>query len=300
MLKHSPFAILAACSLCATLAVAQEAPPAESSPAPGSVVEKKADENKPAERSATDKPAASTTPAPKPAPAAKPTPKPALTLAQAPVPELVATPKPKKPGFFQRLFGGRKRTPSETPSPEATPTPTPSRSARKPTPSTTPVPESDTKPGRTVKPSATPKLDMPKVAPTTATKTPPTDPGEKTPASVPPSTPPKTAPATPAKKTVGVKPPVTETKKPLIEPPADADPDVKERFRFDVAKAKAAEDPQVKSLKAKADNASTDEESRKALRAYNKALFDKIRKVDKSVSERADLLEAAILKRLSD
>ena len=107
-------------------------------------------------------------------------------------------------------------------------------------------------------------------------------------------------PSTTAKKPVAAKPLVTETKAPAIEPPADADPDVKERYRFDVAKAKASEDPQVKSLKAKADNASTDAESRKALRAYNQALFDKIRKVDKSVSERADLLEAAILKRLSD
>jgi hypothetical protein len=60
------------------------------------------------------------------------------------------------------------------------------------------------------------------------------------------------------------------------------------------------DDPHVKSLKAKADDASTDEESRKALRAYNKALFEKIRKIDDSVSERADRLEAAILKRLNE
>ncbi len=85
-----------------------------------------------------------------------------------------------------------------------------------------------------------------------------------------------------------------------MEPPPDADPDVKERYRFELARDKAAEDPQVQSLKAKADDASTDEESRKALRAYNKALFEKIRKIDSSVSERADRLEAAILKRLSE
>ena len=82
------------------------------------------------------------------------------------------------------------------------------------------------------------------------------------------------------------------------EPPEGADPEVKEKYHFEVAKIKASEDPQVQSLKAKADDAATDEESRKALRAYNKALFDKIRKIDSSVSERADRMEAAIMKRL--
>jgi len=85
-----------------------------------------------------------------------------------------------------------------------------------------------------------------------------------------------------------------------VEPAADADPDEKEKFRYEQAKAKANEDPQVKSLKAKADDATTDEESRKALRAYNKALFEKIRKIDSSVSERANQMEAAMMKRLSE
>jgi hypothetical protein len=104
---------------------------------------------------------------------------------------------------------------------------------------------------------------------------------------------PKAPSATPAKKT-------TSTKPAAPEPPADADPEVKEKFRYEQAKAKATEDPHVKSLKAKADDATTDEESRKALRAYNKALFDKIRKIDGSVSDRADRMEAAIMKRLSE
>ena len=86
----------------------------------------------------------------------------------------------------------------------------------------------------------------------------------------------------------------------MVEPPADADAEVKEKFRFDQARAKAGDDPQVKALKQKADEASTDDESRKALRAYNKALFEKIRKIDGSVSDRATRLEAAILKRLSE
>jgi hypothetical protein len=87
---------------------------------------------------------------------------------------------------------------------------------------------------------------------------------------------------------------------PAAPPPADADPEAKERFRFEIAKSKAIEDPHVKSLKAKADEATTDEESKATLRAYNKALFEKVRKIDPGVSEWADRLEAAILKRLND
>ena len=60
------------------------------------------------------------------------------------------------------------------------------------------------------------------------------------------------------------------------------------------------EDPQVRSLKARADDAATEEESRKALRAYNKALFEKMRKVDGSLSDRIDRMEAAMLRRLNE
>lgn len=71
-------------------------------------------------------------------------------------------------------------------------------------------------------------------------------------------------------------------------------------MRFETAKSKALEDAHIKSLKAKADEASTDAESKAALRTYNKALFEKIKKIDPSVSEWADRLEAAMMKRLSD
>ena len=60
------------------------------------------------------------------------------------------------------------------------------------------------------------------------------------------------------------------------------------------------DDPKVKSLKDKADQATTDEESRAALRAYNKELFEKVKKIDSGVSDFADQLEKAILKRLGD
>jgi hypothetical protein len=251
MLKNFPFPTLAVFSLCAAIALAQEAPSAEKTPA---APQKKADQSMPVDSNPAGKP--------------KPSTKPVKTeTAVAPVPEIVAepTPRPKKPSFFRKLFGGRKS--KATPTPAPTPSPTPRRSVRKP--AATPSPE----------PGSTPKLDQ-----TSAVKI---------------DRPIKAA-DTPVKKIGTTKPAVTEPRKPAIEPPADADPDVKEKFRFEQAKIKAADDPQVKSLKAKADDASTDEESRKALRIYNKALFDKIRKIDSSVSERADRFEAAILKRLSE
>jgi hypothetical protein len=48
----------------------------------------------------------------------------------------------------------------------------------------------------------------------------------------------------------------------------------------------------------KADTAPTEEEARKALRAYNKSLFQKMRKIDPSIKERIDATEAVILKRI--
>jgi len=84
------------------------------------------------------------------------------------------------------------------------------------------------------------------------------------------------------------------------QPPETADPDTKEEYRFEVAKSKALEDPEVKRLKDKADLASTDEESRVALRAYNRALFEKIRKLDPGVSDYANQIEKAMLKRLGE
>lgn len=203
---------------------------------------------------------------------ATPRPKPKPTVAPgavAPIPEVISTPAPKKPNFFKRLFGPRPKKEEATPTPEPTTTPTP-------TPRKTARPAATTSEPAKSRPTVVTKQDMPVVA------SPP-----------PAKTTSKTA-TTPA-------PPKTAAKsKPAVEPPADLDPDAQEKFRFDQAKAKAMEDPQVIALKTKADNASTEVESSKALRAYNKALFEKIRKLDKSVSERATRLEEAILKRLSE
>ncbi len=264
MPKHSPLFTATILCACSALAFAQEALPLENPAATAPASEVK-------------KPAVS-------APAAKPTPRPTVITDGTLVPDAAPepTPKPKKLSFFERLFGTRKKKTTPTPTPEPTPSPTPRKTARKP--SATPAPTSDqpAKPGQSTpapKPQKTtsgPNLDMP--VPATPTKKP-----SKSAAS---GTTTATAPTKPAK--------------PLVEPPADADAEVKEKFRFDQARAKAGEDSQIKALKQKADEASTDDESRKALRAYNKALFEKIRKIDSSVSDRATRLEAAILKRLSE
>jgi hypothetical protein len=80
----------------------------------------------------------------------------------------------------------------------------------------------------------------------------------------------------------------------------EGDPEELEKKRYDQSKAKAMEMPEILALKEKADNASTDEESRRALRNFNKALFAKMRQLDPSIKDRADRIEAAILRRLND
>jgi hypothetical protein len=80
----------------------------------------------------------------------------------------------------------------------------------------------------------------------------------------------------------------------------EGDPEELEKKRYDQAKAKATEMPEILALKEKADNASTDEESRRALRTFNRALFAKMRQLDPSIKDRADRIEAAIMKRLND
>jgi hypothetical protein len=294
MPKFSPLVVTASCGLCAALALAQEASP---SAAPSVAVpdsEKIAETSKPTERSTTEHTNPKPAPTPKPAPGSD-----SPVSAQAPVPEVVATPKPKKPNFFQRLFGSRKKKDATaTPAPTGTPSSTPSgrRVVRRVIITPTPKPEAATPTPKTAKVTPTPKPEMVKVVPTGKSTPTPGVTAKATPAvtaKAPTTTPtPKAPTATPVKKSTTVKAPV--------EPPAGADPEEQEKFRYEQAKAKASEDPHVKGLKAKADDATTDEESRKALRAYNKALFDKIRKIDSSVADRADRMEAAILRRLGE
>lgn len=123
--------------------------------------------------------------------------------------------------------------------------------------------------------------------------------------STPVGKPEKVNPVTPAPAPLATPAP-RKTPKPKATPATSAnasegnDPEAQEKARFEAAKAKAMDDPKVKSLKDKADQATTDEESKAALRAYNKELFEKVKKIDGGVSDFADQLEKAILKRLGE
>jgi hypothetical protein len=88
--------------------------------------------------------------------------------------------------------------------------------------------------------------------------------------------------------------------KPAPEPPPGSDPETVEQWKYNEAKRKAMEDSRVQDLKEKADNVADEAEAQKAMRAYNRALFEKMRKLDPSIKERIDGTEAALLRRLGD
>ena len=71
-----------------------------------------------------------------------------------------------------------------------------------------------------------------------------------------------------------------------------------ERAKYAHARSVAAEDEHVRDLKQKAESATSEDEGHKALRAYNRALFEKMRKLEPSITDRIDHMETAVLKRL--
>ena len=227
-----------------------------------------------------------------------------------------AAPAQKSPGVLQFLFGSRQKHPpvviEPTPAPRtAVATPAPRspkpRATPAPKPRATPAPKpkvTKKEPGAdaaTAEAMPPPKKEKPKKKPATA-ETEPVPAKSDAPESAQPAPekPPTPAPEPPAagKKPRKGKGTPTAAAKEGVGPPPDADPETKEKFRFDQAKAKAAEDPEVQELKAKADSAVSDEDTRSAQRAYNKALFSKMRKIDGTLDERINSMEAAILKRL--
>ena len=68
--------------------------------------------------------------------------------------------------------------------------------------------------------------------------------------------------------------------------------------KFRAVRAQALEDPEVKSLKTKADTTVDAAEAAKALSAYNRALFGKIREIDPSLKSYADKVEQSLNKRI--
>ena len=222
-----------------------------------------------------------------------------------------ATPEPKSPGVLQRLFGSRQNRPpvviQPMPAPKiatATPAPTVPQAHAK----TPPKPKAAKIATNAASPDAAPAIPKPhgkkprsKVKMADAETDPamakPDAPENVKPAPEKPEPPAPEAPAPIKKPRKGKGTPATAAKE-GVEPPPDGDPEAREKFRFDQAKAKAAEDPEVQELKAKADSAVSDEDARSAQRAYNKALFNKMRKIDGTLDERINSMEAAILKRL--
>jgi hypothetical protein len=113
------------------------------------------------------------------------------------------------------------------------------------------------------------------------------------------STPPK--PASPPRPTASSRPPASRSAlAPALAPGEDGVSEAEERTKFAEAKTKALESTALQELKLKADTAPTEEEARRSLRAYNKALFLRMRQIDPSIRERIDATEAFILKRLGE
>ena len=204
-----------------------------------------------------------------------------------------ATPAPKKRGFFDRIFGKKDRPEPASASPApatpapATPTPKPKPKSRK---QETAERESEPTRETPVKPVAEPPSSTASEAkPESSEKTASTSKrgkkGSKTAA----------AAESEEKKPEEAKTPEQIALEKAI---ASGDEDAIEKAKYDEVKSRAVQDKKIQELKAKADAAPTDAEGRKALRAYNKALFQKMRSLDSSIRGRVDRMETAVLKRL--
>jgi hypothetical protein len=75
------------------------------------------------------------------------------------------------------------------------------------------------------------------------------------------------------------------------------DQEAKDKARFNELKAQALQDPAIKALREKADT-TAGEAGREAERTYDKALFDKVKQMDPSISDYVDRLEKYAMKRL--
>jgi len=220
---------------------------------------------------ASDKP--STTPPPgsarsqsAPPPSSRHTATKTTTTAAASAPG-AATPAPERPGFFKRLFGRKPRA-------EATPTPAPKTKATAP-------PATSRKTRRTSSETSSDAEDTSTQEKGSATND--KKEGDDTAAGAPKRKLPKDARA-----------------KGATPPPDLGSPEAQEKWKYDEAHKRALEDPDVQALKQKADGVTDPEDGRRALRAYNKALFNKMRSIDPSVKERVDAIEAGVMKRLGD
>ena len=235
----------------------------------------------------------------------------ALPIRQSKEPENPPEPlkaKPAKlegPTFLERLF-----TTGDLP--KAAPRPAP-----KPVAKTLPVPEHPTvkpvakpvvkpKPRRPAASVAVgPREDAPAKPRAEVAAKPKMEASAEEPVKTTPPAPAKVSPA-PAKEDQLPPPPKGKgTKgKPVAKkvstPPAKLDlTGMDDGAKFKAVKAQAMENPEVKDLKSKADGEVDDAAAQKALSAYNRALFRKIREIEPSVTAFSERVEASMTKRVS-
>lgn len=84
-----------------------------------------------------------------------------------------------------------------------------------------------------------------------------------------------------------------------VETATPAKSDAEEEEHYEAVKAEAKADPHIRELKEKSDSALDDQAGRDAAIAYYRALFQRIRETDKSLTERANLAEEAVLRRFA-
>ena len=77
------------------------------------------------------------------------------------------------------------------------------------------------------------------------------------------------------------------------------DQEAKDKARFNELRTQALEDPAIKALRDKADSL-VGPAGKDAQRAYYKALFDKVRATDPSISDYVDRIEKFSMKRLDE
>ncbi len=93
-------------------------------------------------------------------------------------------------------------------------------------------------------------------------------------------------------------PPVDEAPPPPVVTENEFEKERKMRIRFVEVKLLASKDQAIRDMKAKADVARTDEDKRAALREYYRMLFARIVSIDAELTDRAELMEQAYLRRL--
>lgn len=228
----------------------------------------------------------------------------ALPIRQSAPPEKEPEPPKAKPvraegpTFLERLFST-----GDLPRPVPRPAP-------KPVAKAAPLPEQPT-----VKPVAKPKPRRPAASVATGPKDDePAKPkveasaGEPVSAARVKTTPPSPEKVSPAATKDDQLPPPPKGKgtkgkavaKKASTPPAKLDlTGMDDGAKFKAVKAQAAEDPEVKDLKSKADGEVDDAAAQKALSAYNRALFRKIREIEPSVTAFSERVEASMTKRVN-